>query len=119
MKKIIPKYIMYLIRWQLSTPPLAFFIWIFSDYNPWVGTIIANFVGGFFFFWIDRYIFTGHIFSEVWQVRETVPCVDCGTISSGYRLVFKKDKYDKTKDKHPEYRCESCSIIKNKDMSIP
>jgi len=50
------RYIIYLLRWQLSTPILAIIIWVLP-YNNLVKTIIANFLGGLIFFWVDRLIF--------------------------------------------------------------
>ena len=55
--KLTKKYIMYLIRWQLSTPIIAIVISALSNLNPWVATVIANFIGGLIFFWVDRFIF--------------------------------------------------------------
>lgn len=115
MKKFILQYVLYLGRWQLSTPILAIFIGIFSEYPPLVGSIVANFVGGLFFFWIDKLIFTGSVFSEVWEVKEKVVCADCGAESRGYRLVITHG-YDRRKDPHPEFRCELCSMRKEKQI---
>ena len=111
MKSFVFKYLLYLGRWQFSTPILAIFVGLFSEYPPVVGSVVANFVGGLIFFWIDKLIFTGSAYPEVWQVREKVKCADCGKLSRGYRLVFWKG-YDRRKDTHPEYRCEECSIKK-------
>ena len=99
----------------MSTPILAIFIGLFSQYPPIVGSIVANFVGGLFFFWIDRFIFTNNTLAEQWEVREKVKCHDCGKDCRGYRLVFAKG-YDRRKDPHPEYRCEECSISKSKKI---
>lgn len=51
------KYMLYLARWQLSTPILAVVISLLNEVNPWVSTIIANLIGGMMFFFIDRMIF--------------------------------------------------------------
>lgn len=54
-KKDIKKFLIYLIRWQLSTP----IIWLVVR-NLGTGlyaTIIANFIGGCIFFWVDKIIF--------------------------------------------------------------
>ena len=54
---MIKKYILYLIRWQLSTPVLAIcFAWL-SNYGTVFATIIGNLIGGLIFFWIDKWIF--------------------------------------------------------------
>lgn len=51
------KYILYLIRWQLSTPILALcVVWLASLGTTWA-SIIANFIGGLIFFWVDKWIF--------------------------------------------------------------
>lgn len=54
---MIKQYLIYLLRWQLSTPVLSSVLWLMKDYNPVWATIIANIVGGLIFFWIDRIIF--------------------------------------------------------------
>lgn len=105
------QYGLYLFRWQLSTPILAIFIGLLAQYPPVVGSIVANFVGGLIFFWVDRFIFTSKVLSEQWEVREQVLCHDCGKSCRGYRLVFARG-YDRRKDPHPEYRCEECSVRK-------
>lgn len=56
-ENITKKYLLYLIRWQLSTPIIAVVLSVLSKMNPWVATVIANFIGGLMFFWIDRTIF--------------------------------------------------------------
>ena len=56
-ENITKKYLLYLIRWQLSTPIIAVVLSVLSKLNPWVATVIANFIGGLMFFWIDRTIF--------------------------------------------------------------
>lgn len=50
------RFIMYLIRWQLSTPILALCLSIFN-FNTIINTIIANLIGGAIFFWVDKFIF--------------------------------------------------------------
>lgn len=56
---MIKKYLLYLIRWQLSTPILAIVLWWLSDMNAIVASIVANLIGGLVFFWVDRRIFNG------------------------------------------------------------
>jgi hypothetical protein len=62
-KKTIKKYILYLGRWQLSTPVLVAVNLLIGLVLPTTGigavvsAIIANFVGGLIFFWIDKKIF--------------------------------------------------------------
>lgn len=52
------KFLLYLLRWQLSTPLLWFCTAMLSEKlgGAWPA-IISNLVGGAVFFWIDRAIF--------------------------------------------------------------
>lgn len=104
---MLKKYLLYLIRWQLSTPILAICMY-YMTFNVTTKTILANLIGGLIFFWVDRYIFKSTIFSALWEIKEEIVCVDCGAVSKGFRLV-KTRNYDKLEDKHPEFRCETCS----------
>ncbi|HHX77839.1 MAG TPA: hypothetical protein GX697_05785 [Firmicutes bacterium] len=106
--KLLKQYVLYLLRWQLSSPILAVVLIVMSNYNRWVATIAANFLGGLMFFWIDKYIFKSSIRFPIWEVQEDIICADCGQLTRGYRLVKTKN-YDKTNDKSPEFRCERCS----------
>ncbi|MCX7615635.1 MAG: hypothetical protein N2Z65_07775 [Clostridiales bacterium] len=115
---MLKKYALYLFRWQMSTPILAVVIALFPVKNEWISAIVANLIGGLIFFWVDRLIFRQQYIFDVWSVEEDVTCADCGTVCRGYRLV-KSKTYDKTNDKNPKFRCESCSkkkydSIKNK-----
>ena len=49
------KYILYLLRWQLSSVILAPAIYLIS--NAILAAVIGNFIGGLIFFHIDRWIF--------------------------------------------------------------
>lgn len=53
------QYILYLLRWQLSTPILAGVLLLLSGMNPILATFIANLIGGMIFFFVDRKIFGG------------------------------------------------------------
>lgn len=117
---LIKRYIAYLIRWQLSTPILAPIVAyfkhspsVFGTSEDWIGSMVANFVGGLIFFWVDRFIFYHNLNFPIWQIEQNIVCHDCGKEGRGYRLV-KDDslKYDKIKDPKPEFRCEQCSKIK-------
>ena len=62
---MLKKYVFYLLRWQLSTPILAPIIAlakhspsVFGTKEDWIGSAVANLVGGLIFFWIDRCIFS-------------------------------------------------------------
>lgn len=54
---MIRKYLLYIIRWQLSTPILAICLILLSSLGEIWSTIIANFIGALIFFWIDKLIF--------------------------------------------------------------
>lgn len=107
---MIKKYLLYLFRWQLSTPILA--ICLYLPFGVTEKTIIANLIGGLIFFWIDRFIFTSKTLTPQWEVADNIICADCHkTFQRGYRLV-KSKKYDRTSSK-PEFRCEKCSLTKS------
>lgn len=113
MKINLKRYLMYLARWQLSTPILAVVLIWFSKLGKWKATIIANLIGGLIFYWIDLFIFRSSLLSAQWEITENIICFDCGATTRGYRLV-KTANYDKTKDPFPQFRCEKCSIEKTK-----
>ena len=109
------RYFLYLIRWQLSTPLLAPIVAyfkhsssIFGTREDWIAAIIANFIGGVIFFWVDSFIFTSKTLDSSWEIKENVKCADCGKLCRGYRLV-KTANYDRLKVKYPEFRCEKHS----------
>lgn len=56
-RQLATKYVLYLIRWQLSTPILAVVMYWLGDMGAIAAAIIANLIGGLIFFWIDRLIF--------------------------------------------------------------
>ena len=112
---MIKKYLLYLIRWQLSTPILALCMYYLITLDVTTRTIVANLIGGLIFFWVDRYIFKSTIFSALWEIKEEITCVDCGAVAKGFRLV-KTQNYDKLADKHPEFRCEVCSKKKLEEL---
>lgn len=51
------RFILYLLRWQLSTPILAAMLFVMADFNTFTATIVANLVGGCLFFFVDAWIF--------------------------------------------------------------
>ena len=109
---MLKKYALYLVRWQLSTPILAVCVWTLTRHlgATWT-TVIANFIGGLIFFWIDRWIFarTDILRGEVWETLFNIACADCGKAAErGYRLVKKSD-YDRSEDRKPQFRCAECS----------
>ena len=121
MKINFKKYALYLIRWQLSTPILAPVVAYFKDSpsmfgtkEDWIGSTVANLIGGLIFFWVDRFIFTSKDLEAQWEVQENIKCVDCGKITRGYRLVKTKN-YDRVKT-DPQFRCEECSQKKTEEL---
>lgn len=49
--------LLYLFRWQLSTPILAAATYLLAGYGTVVSSIIANLIGGLIFYKIDKLIF--------------------------------------------------------------
>lgn len=58
------RFILYLIRWQLSTPILALAMVAFDDLGICLSTIIANLIGGTLFYFIDKKIFTKKVIDK-------------------------------------------------------
>ena len=55
---MLKQYLLYLLRWQLSTPILAICLKLLHPhFGDVTVTIIANLVGGLIFFWVDKWIF--------------------------------------------------------------
>ena len=97
------KFILYLIRWQLSTPILWLVV---NQLGIGLGaTIVANLIGGMIFFWVDKFIFT-NIAIEMWHIKEGT-CDKCGNVGHLWRLVLAKD-YDK-RNETPKFLCITCS----------
>lgn len=53
------RFILYLLRWQLSTPILALCLY-FLGFSTIVNTIIANLIGGIIFYFVDK---------KIWRVK--------------------------------------------------
>ena len=109
--KLVKKYVLYLIRWQLSTPILAIVLYWLSGMSTLWATVIANLIGGLIFFWVDKIIFKKKSDVPLWEIKEEVECFDCHKKTKGYRIVS-WGNYDRSEDKHPQYRCRDCSIKK-------
>jgi len=109
------RYSIYLLRWQATTPLLAWCLVVFAALGPTWGAVIANLIGGMIFYFVDQFIFKSDKLDAEWQVKEQMSCSDCGNRARGYRLVKSKN-YDKSHDKHPKYRCERCSEIKTEEL---
>lgn len=112
---MIKKYFLYLIRWQLSTPILAIVLLWLSDMSTITATIIANFIGGLIFFWVDKFIFKTMSKKPMWEIEDNVVCVDCGKSGRGYRIV-EWLIYDRKQDKNPQFRCEKCKETKLQEV---
>ena len=55
------RFLLYTLRWQLSTPILAIVVMCLSGSIGTIGaTVIANLVGAAIFYWVDKYIFLKH-----------------------------------------------------------
>jgi len=105
------RFILYLLRWQLSTPIL----WLVVK-NLGVGiwsTVLANLIGGAIFFWVDRFIFTSYAI-EVWQFKDKGKCDECGKVESLWRLV-RAPNYDK-RISSPHFLCMQCSKKKTDEL---
>ena len=111
------RYMLYLVRWQLSTPILAGVLFVLSQTDKVTATVIANLLGGLIFFWVDMFIFTTGRLSVQWEVKDTVMCVDCGREARGYRIIRARE-YDRTRDANPEFRCEACSGKKTEELRL-
>ncbi|MCL2006316.1 MAG: hypothetical protein FWG73_09190 [Planctomycetaceae bacterium] len=108
---MLKKFGLYALRWQLSTPVLIPILSYCLDRDTGIitATIIANFIGSFIFFWVDKFIFRANIKYPLWEIRENSQCFDCGKQNCRcYRLVKAKN-YDRLDDRHPQFRCEACS----------
>jgi len=51
------QYLLYLGRWQLSSPILGWAIKKYKNLSPTKQAVIANFWGGLLFFWLDLALF--------------------------------------------------------------
>ncbi len=80
-----------------------------------VSALAANLIRGLIFFRVDQFIFTSASFAAQWEFKDNITCVDCGKIARGYRL-FRYGEYDKTQDREPEFRCETCSKKKSEEL---
>ena len=104
------RFVLYLIRWQLSTPIL----WLVVRHlgASLYSTVIANLIGGAIFFWVDRFIFTSQAV-EIWHIKEG-KCDNCGNISHLWRLV-KTAGYDRS-NTNPVFLCMECSKDKTDEL---
>lgn len=54
--KEIKRFILYLLRWETSTPVIALVLYLLNT-NEIIETIIANLIGGIIFYFVDKKIF--------------------------------------------------------------
>jgi len=101
------RFILYLLRWQLSTPILWLVVRNLGA-GIWA-TVIANLIGGMIFFWVDRFIFISYAI-EVWQFKDKGRCDNCGREENLWRLVMAPN-YDK-RNSAPIFMCMECSKAK-------
>jgi hypothetical protein len=113
--RLIKQYLLYCLRWQMSTPTLwVVILWL----GPGIlGTIVANFIGALIFFWVDRVIFGVRQFQE-WEIKRLGVCHDCGHIGPVKRLRFDPRGYDRREDPDPQFRCDKCSKIKLRLLNL-
>jgi len=111
------KFVLYLIRWQLSTlilaPVVAFFkhsTSMVGTREDWTAAVVANLIGGCVFYNVDRFIFKSSVI-EKWEFLKHGKCHDCGVIDYVRRLVIAPG-YDRSDDDSPEFRCVDCSAKK-------
>ena len=116
------KFLLYLVRWQLSTPILAPIVAIYKHSSSllgtkedWAAAAIANLIGACIFFWVDRFIFKSPTV-EKWEILKNGNCHDCARPGLVRRLVLAPGGYDRTGDTSPQYRCTECSQKKLADL---
>lgn len=105
------KLLLYIFRWELSTP-ILWGVLYFVGAGIW-GTILANLVGALIFFWVDRFIFTSGTV-EVWNFKDKGVCDNCGAEESLWRLV-RAANYDKS-DSESKFYCMKCSKKKTDEL---
>lgn len=54
--KEIKRFILYLLRWEASTPVIALVLYLLNT-NEIIETIIANLIDGIIFYFVDKKIF--------------------------------------------------------------
>ncbi len=112
------RFILYLLRWQLSTPLLWLVIrQLGAGLLP---TVTANLIGGGIFFWVDRFIFTSKAV-EMWHFKDKGVCDDCGKETNLWRLVLAPN-YDR-RQSEPKFYCPECSkrrtdILRKKGVKV-
>lgn len=110
--------IVYMFRWQLSTPILGFVMYLFSEgsnaSDSLNSAIVANVIGSLIFYWWDMITFLYNSLKRQWEVKDDADCDECGAHGRVYRLVI-APRYNRMKGTN-EFRCESCSISKTNEL---
>ncbi|MBM3250398.1 MAG: hypothetical protein FJZ09_06120 [Candidatus Omnitrophica bacterium] len=104
------RFILYLFRWQLSTPILWLVVRQLGA-GIW-STVLANLIGGSIFFWVDRFIFTSAAV-EMWHMKEGT-CDNCGAKGHLWRLVLAPN-YDR-REEEAKFFCLKCSKAKTAEL---
>jgi hypothetical protein len=112
---MLKSYLLYILRWQLSTPVIAGVLVVLATMDKWAATAVANLVGALMFFWVDRAIFARGPSRPLWEVEPDAVCADCGQRGKGYRVV-RSANYDRTSDPSPQFRCPCCSENKCQEL---
>ena len=112
---MLKKYLLYLLRWQLSTPILAVVLIVLAKMNTVFATIIANLIGGLIFFWVDRFIFRVSSKVPLWEIKDDAVCYSCGETGRCFRIVEWRG-YNRRQVKNPQFRCEKCKEIKMQEV---
>jgi hypothetical protein len=108
------KFLLYALRWQLSTPIL----WpIVHKFGSGFGSVaLANLIGASIFFWVDRFIFSSKV--QEWEFVELGRCADCGRMGAMRRLRYDPRGYDRRHDPNPQFRCRECSVKKLRALGL-
>lgn len=108
------RFVLYALRWQLSTPILYPIVHKFGS-GFW-SVALANLIGAFIFFFVDRFIFGPKI--QEWEVMALGQCVDCGKYAAVRRLRYDPRGYDRRNDPNPQFRCRDCSEHKLNELQL-
>jgi hypothetical protein len=108
------KFLLYTLRWQLSTPILYPIVHHFG--SGFLSVALANLIGASIFFWVDRFIFSPKV--QEWEFMRLGHCFDCGKYTAVRRLRYDPRGYDRRDDPDPQFRCGECSKAKLKQLKI-
>ena len=117
--KLWQKYLLYLMRWQLSTPIMAvvfIVLRLFRVVGDILPLIIANIIGGLIFFWVDKFIFRSKTKAPLWEIQNNAICYDCGKTGTCFRIVEWKG-YNRRVVKEPQFRCDQCKDAKMQEIA--